>query len=72
LNENLEMSNGEVLEKGKIVVDSTYLNKDPRAKHWYTKGTCLTWEKLKRTVRMTSKVLANLDLVVTEISQLQD
>jgi hypothetical protein len=54
------MSNGEVLEKGKIVVDGTYLNKVPQAEHWYTKGTCLTWEKLKRTVRMTSKALPTL------------
>jgi hypothetical protein len=61
-NENLEMSNSEVLEKGEIVVDGTYLNKVPRAKHWYTKGTRLAREKLKTTVRMTNIVLANLDL----------
>jgi hypothetical protein len=62
LKQDLHVSDEEVIKKGKLVVDGTYLNKVPRAKQWYTKGEPGNLQDLKTTVRMRNVVIANLEL----------
>jgi hypothetical protein len=62
LKQDLHVSDKEVIKKGELVVDGTYLNKVPRAKQWYTKGEPGNLQDLKMTVRLRNVVIANLEL----------